>query len=118
MPSSTTRSLQLLALAVLSTTMTACEREADPALDLYIMPLYIAGMIPFAVSVGVRDIYAVSTGSRVLSGVLAAVYLAVAVFVTTMGWWRSGIFVLLVAIASAVLAARAAPTKKTPVPEV
>lgn len=106
--------LRLLALALLTTTMTACEREPDPALDLYIMPLYIAGMIPFAVSVGARDVYAASRGTRIVNAVLAVVYLALAIGVTTLGWWRSGIFVLLVAIASGVLAARPPKQKRPP----
>ena len=110
------RQLSLLTLALLTTTMTACTREPDPALDLYIMPLYIAGMIPFAVSVGVRDIYAANRASRIFNAVLAVVYVAVAVGVTTIGWWRSGIFILLVAIASAVLAARPGRSGKTGAP--
>lgn len=110
------RQLSLLTLALLTTTMTACTREPDPALDLYIMPLYIAGMIPFAVSVGVRDIYAANRASRIFNAVLAVVYLAVAIGVTTIGWWRSGIFILLVAIASAVLAARPGRSGKTGAP--
>jgi hypothetical protein len=102
----TLRSLMLTLAVVALSSSTGCQREADPALDLYIMPLYVVGMVPFAVSVGVRDIYAASRGSRVLSGVIAVVYVAAAVGLVMQGWPRSGVFAVLIAIASAVLAAR------------
>lgn len=101
----TVRSL-MLALTVVALSTTGCQREADPALDLYIMPLYVAGMVPFAVSVGARDIYAASRGSRIFSGVVAVLYVAVCVGLISQGWPRSGVFAALVAVASAVLASR------------
>lgn len=102
----TLRSLMLALTVVALSSSTGCQREADPALDLYIMPLYVAGMVPFAISVGARDIYAASRGSRVFSGVVAVLYVAVCVGLITQGWPRSGVFSALIAIASAVLAAR------------
>ncbi len=102
----TFRSLLLTLAVVALSSSTGCQREADPALDLYIMPLYVAGMVPFAVSVGVRDIYAANKGSRFFSGLTAALYVSVAALVFSQGWPRSAVFALLVAVASAVLAAR------------
>jgi hypothetical protein len=107
----TARSLLLTLAVVALSSSTGCQRESDPALDLYIMPLYVVGMVPFAVSVGARDIYAASRGSRVFSGVIAAVYVAVAIGLVMQGWPRSGVFAALIAVASAVLAAR--PRKTT-----
>lgn len=107
----TVRSLLLTLAVVTLSSSTGCQREADPALDLYIMPLYVAGMVPFAVSVGARDIYAASRGSRAFSAVISVLYVAACVGLVAQGWPRSGVFAALVAVASAVLASRPRPAR-------
>ena len=109
--SPTTRLSLLMTLLVLSTS-TACQREMDPVLDLYIMPLYIAGMIPFGVNVGARDVLQASRGWRVFSFVVAAVYVVVGAVIIQQGWPRSGVFAVLLAAASAYLPFRAFPRAK------
>ena len=78
---------------------TACQREADPILDLYIMPLYIAGMIPMGVNVGARDVLKASRGWRTFSFVVAVLYAIGGVVAVAAGWPRSGVFALLLAAA-------------------
>jgi hypothetical protein len=100
------RSLLLAVAVVALSSSTGCQREADPALDLYIMPLYVVGMVPFAVSVGVRDIYAANKGSRLFSWLTAGLYLSAAALIFSQDWPRTAVFAALVAVASAVLATR------------
>lgn len=101
--------VSLLAVA----TSTACTRDPDPVLDIYIMPLYIAGMIPLGVNVGARDVTKASRGWRVFSFVCAIVYVGIGVVTIQQGWPRSGVFALLLAAVCAYLPFRRFSTSPT-----